>query len=68
MSSVSAVATVFTVSTVSAVSTVFKVSIYLFIYFMALWYSKKLYLQAKPRVCEQPVFTAQQNYINYSYL
>ena len=41
---------------------------YLF-YFMALWYSKKkLYLQAEPRVCEQPVFTAQQNYINYSYL
>ena len=35
---------------------------------MALWYSKKLYLQAEPRVCEQPVFTAQQNYINYSYL
>ena len=31
---------------------------------------QKLYLQAEPRVCEQPVhvFTAQQNYINYSYL
>ena len=27
---------------------------------------QKLYLQAEPKVCEQPVFTAQQNYINYT--
>ena len=36
----------------------------LIFYFLWLYgTAKKLYLQAEPRVCEQPVFTAQQNYI-----
>ena len=38
----------------------------LFFYLIELWYSKKLKLQAEPKVCEQPVFTAQRNYINYT--
>ena len=39
-----------------------------FILFYGFMVKQKLYLQAEPRVCEQPVFTAQQDYINYSYL
>ena len=40
----------------------------LFYLFYGFMIQQKIYLQAEPRVCEQPVFTAQQNYINYSYL
>ena len=37
-------------------------------YLIASWYNKKLKLQAEPNICEQPVFTPQQNYINYMYI
>ena len=40
---------------------VFNSFLFLFYGFMV---QQKLYLQAEPRVCEQPVFTAQQNYIH----